>query len=77
MGKAIIIIALGMSLIISLLIINLNANSNTGVDVTVDSYNTTKARLIANSGIEIYLEKLRRDKALMGSAARPPWSTVC
>lgn len=67
MGKAVLLIAIGMSLIITVLIINLNANTNNGVDSTVNSYNTTKARLIANSGIEVYLEKIRRDKTLKGN----------
>jgi hypothetical protein len=67
MGKAIIILAVGMSLLITMLIVNLNANTNRGVDSAVDSYNSTSARLIANSGVEIYLEKLRRNKSLKGT----------
>lgn len=67
MGKAVLIVAIGMSLIITLLIVNLNANTNNGMGTTIDSYNSTKARLIANSGIEIYLEKLRRDKSMKGN----------
>ena len=37
-----------------------------GLYTTVDHYEKTQARLIANSGIEMYLEKLRRDKTLKG-----------
>lgn len=67
MGKAIIILAIGMSFIISILIFSLNKNSDTGLQTAVDSYSNTNSRLIANSGIEIYLEKLRRNKSLSGT----------
>ena len=67
MGKAVIILAVGMSLIISMLIFSLNQNTNRGLKTAVDSYSQTKARLISNSGIEIYLEKLREDKSLSGN----------
>jgi hypothetical protein len=67
MGKAIIITALGVSLIVTALIMNLNANTNEGLATTVEFYEDTQARLIANSGVEIYLEKLRRDKKLTGN----------
>ena len=67
MGKAILILALGMSLLVTMLIFSLNKNSNTGLATAVNSYSNTKARLIANSGIEIYLEKLREDKSLTGN----------
>src|SRR5690606_21167526 len=66
MGKAVIIITLGISAIVTLLMINLNANTNAGLDTTLDFFKDTKARLIANSGVEIYLEKLRMDKTLSG-----------
>lgn len=66
MGKAVLILALGISAIIGVLIINLNANATGGVETTVDMFKSTKARLIANSGIEVYLEKLRRNKTLSG-----------
>jgi hypothetical protein len=67
MGKAVIILSIGMSLIVSILIVSLNKNSNTGLSTAVNSYSNTKARLIANSGIDIYLEKLREDKSLSGN----------
>jgi hypothetical protein len=67
MGKASIILALGISTIIALLIIDLNANNNQSVQTTVDMFEQTQARLIANSGVEIYLEKLRRNKSLKGN----------
>jgi hypothetical protein len=67
MGKGVLIVVLGISILISIMIINLNSNANANVETTVDFYKTTKARLIANSGIEIYLEKLRRNKSLSGN----------
>ncbi|MCL5030337.1 MAG: hypothetical protein M1480_15105 [Bacteroidetes bacterium] len=67
MGKGVLIVVLGMSIIISLLIVSLNANNTQGSKATVDYFNKTQARLISNSGIEVYLEKLRRDKTLTGS----------
>jgi hypothetical protein len=67
MGKASIILALGISTIIALLIIDLNANNNQSVQTTVDMFEQTQARLIANSGVEINLEQLRRNKTLKGT----------
>ena len=67
MGKGILLVVMGISIIIGVLIVNLNANTNRGLDTTIDYYNETQARLISNSGIEVYLEKLRRDKTLTGS----------
>ncbi len=67
MGKAVIILAIGMSVIISMLIFSLNKNTDNGLKTAIDSYSDTNARLIANSGIEIYLEKLRRNKSLTGN----------
>ena len=67
MGKGMIIVVLGISMITALLILKLNANSKEGLKTTVDYYDLTQARIIANSGVEIYLEKLRRDKSLTGS----------
>ncbi|MHB8339346.1 MAG: hypothetical protein ACYDEE_18185 [Ignavibacteriaceae bacterium] len=67
MGKAVLIVTLGLSIIIGILIVNLNANSTRGLQTSVDSYSEMQSRLIANSGVEIYLEKLRRDKSLTGN----------
>lgn len=66
MGKVILILSIGFSIIISILIMNLNKNSDLGLDETINSFKNTQARLIANSGIEVYLEKLRKDKDLSG-----------
>lgn len=65
MGKSLIIITLGISLIISFFILKLNSNSKENLRVTVDMFEQTQARLIANSGVEYYLEKLKSDKSLM------------
>jgi len=67
MGKGIIIVILGVSVLTSFLMLKLNANSKQGLQTTVDYYELTQARIIANSGVEVYLEKLRRDKNLHGS----------
>ncbi len=67
MGKAVLIVTLGLSIIIGILIVNLNANSTRGLQTSVDSYREMQSRLIANSGVEIYLEKLRRNKSLTGN----------
>ncbi|GAB4293848.1 MAG: hypothetical protein Kow0098_15020 [Ignavibacteriaceae bacterium] len=65
-GKAITLLVLGFSAITFLLILKLNANSMQGLDSTIDHFENTQARLIANSGVEIFLEKLRRDKDMEG-----------
>lgn len=65
MGKSILLITLGISIIISFLILKLNANSKEGLDVSVNMFENTQARLISNSGVEVYLEKLKADKSLM------------
>src|SRR5512146_1614527 len=67
MGKGILILVVGVASLISLLIINLNANTNRSLDTTLDMYKITQARLISNSGIEVYLEKMRRNKSLTGT----------
>lgn len=61
MGKSILIITLGVSLIIAFVILKLNTNATYGVESTMNKFDQTHARLIANSGIEIYLEKLKFD----------------
>lgn len=65
MGKSILIITLGISVIISFFILRLNANSKEGLGVSVNMFEMTQARLIANSGVEVYLEKLKADKSLL------------
>ena len=65
MGKSILLVTLGISVIISLFILKLNANSKEGLSVSVNMFEQNQARLIANSGVEIYLEKLKADKNLL------------
>ncbi len=64
MGKSSLIIVLGMSVIIGFFILRLNANSNENTTTTVNMFEQTHARLIANSGVEVYLEKLKHDLSL-------------
>jgi len=66
MGKALLIIVIGVAALLSILRANLSSNSSQEVDTSVNFFKKTQARLIANTGIEIYLEKLRRDKNLTG-----------
>jgi len=65
MGKSILLVTLGISVIISLFILKLNANSKEGLSVSVNMFEQNQARLIANSGVEIYLEKLKADKSML------------
>lgn len=66
MGKSSLIIVLGMSVIIAFFILKLNANSKENLSTTMNMYEQTQARLIANSGVEIYLEKLKADLSMKG-----------
>jgi hypothetical protein len=68
MGKGLIIIVLGMSVIISYFTIKLNSNSKENLSTTVDMFEQTQARLIANSGVEVYLEKLKHDRTMLNSS---------
>ncbi len=64
MGKMALILTMGMSVIIAFFVLRLNANAKEGLSTTVNMFQNTQARLIANSGVEVYLEKMRRDKTL-------------
>ncbi len=66
-GKGILLLMLGFAGLTTLLTMNLNSNVSHGLEETVNFYDQTQARLIANSGVEIYLEKLRRNKTLKGN----------
>jgi hypothetical protein len=68
MGKGLLIVVLGMSVIIGFYILKLNANSKENLSTTVSMFKQTKARLIANSGVEIYLEKLKQDRSMMNKS---------
>lgn len=65
-GKGILLLMLGFAGLTTLLTMNLNTNVSQGLEETIDFYDQTQSRLIANSGVEIYLEKLRRNKTLKG-----------
>ena len=66
MGRGLLIIVIGVAALLSILRANLSSNSSQEVDTSVDFFKKTQARLVANAGIEVYLEKLRRDKNLTG-----------
>ncbi len=66
MGKSSLIIVMGMSVIIAFFILKLNANSKENLSTTMNMFEQTQARLIANSGVEIYLEKLKADLSMRG-----------
>ena len=70
MGKALLIIALGVSVIISFFTLKVNSNSKENLSATVNMFELTQARLIANSGVEIFLEKLKHDRSMMNSNFR-------
>ncbi len=65
MGKSSLIIVLGMSVIVAFFILKLNANSKESVSTTMNMFEKTQARLMANSGVEIFLEKIKHDRSLI------------
>ncbi|MDP2362919.1 MAG: hypothetical protein Q8M94_04015 [Ignavibacteria bacterium] len=67
MGKMALILTMGITVIIGFFVLRLNSNAKQGLETTLNMYEYTQARLIANSGVEIYLEKMRRDKTLSGT----------
>ena len=67
MGKSILIIVLGMSVLVAFIILKLNANSKENLSTTVNMFEQTQARIISNSGVEIYLEKLKADISMLGN----------
>lgn len=69
MGKSSLIIVLGTMLLVSFLILKLNNNSNENLSTTVNMFDQTQARLIANTGVEIYLEKLYADHSLINKVS--------
>lgn len=68
MGKSSLIIVLGTMLLVSFLVLKLNGNSQRNLSTTVDMFNQTQSRLIANTGVEVYLEKLYSDSSLVGAS---------
>ena len=69
MGKASLIIVLGLTVIITFFILILNRNSKENLSTTVNMLEQTQARLIANTGVEIYLEKLYADPSLINKTS--------
>jgi hypothetical protein len=69
MGKSSLIIVMGMIVMVSFFIIRLNSNTNENVSTTVNMFKQTQARLIANTGVEVYLEKLYADPTLINSTS--------
>jgi hypothetical protein len=69
MGKSSLIIVLGMAGIISFFILRMNSNSNENSGTTINMFELTQTRLIANSGVEIYLEKLYDDPTLINTTS--------
>lgn len=67
MGKMALILTLGMSVIISFFVLRLNSNTREGLGTTINMFQNTQARLIANAGVEVYLEKMRQNKTLSGT----------
>jgi hypothetical protein len=65
MGRSILIIIFGLSLILAFIVLKMNTNATNGVESTMNKFDQTHARLIANSGIEIYLEKLKLDPSMV------------
>ena len=69
MGKSSLILVLGISVIVAFFILKLNANSKENLAVTINMFEQTQARLIANTGVEIYLEKLYNDYSLINTTS--------
>lgn len=69
MGKSSLIIVLGLGIILSFFTLRLNSNSNENSRTTINMFDQTQARLIANSAVEIYLEKLYKDPSLINTTS--------
>jgi hypothetical protein len=69
MGKSSLLMVLGLSTIIAFFILKLNSNSKENLSTTVNMFEQTQARLIANTGVEIYLEKLYADPSLINTTS--------
>ena len=71
MGKSSLLIVLGVSAIIAFFVLKMNGNARENVSTTVNMFEQTQARLIANTGVEIYLEKLYADLTLINTISSP------
>ena len=69
MGKLALIITIGMSVIIGFISLKLGGNSTEGVSNSVNMFEQTQARLIANTGVEVFLEKLYHDESLINTTS--------
>jgi hypothetical protein len=69
MGKSALITVLEMMVIISFLILKLNASSKENLSTTVDMFDQTQSRLISNTGVEIYIEKVYADSTLINTTS--------
>jgi hypothetical protein len=69
MGKSSLIIVLGLSAIVAFFILKMNGNSRENLSTTVNMFDQTQARLIANTGVEIYLEKLYKDPSIINTTS--------
>lgn len=69
MGKMALIITISMSVIIGFISLKLSGNSTEGVSNSVNMFEQTQARLIANTGVEVYLEKLYHDESLINTTS--------
>lgn len=69
MGKSSLIVVLGITAIIAFFMLRMNANTKENTSATVEMFKQTKARLIANTGVEIYLEKLYADHSLINNTS--------
>lgn len=65
MGKSSLLFVLGTSALVAFLVLKLNSNSKESLSATTDFFGKTQARLIANSGVEIFLEKLKADNTML------------
>ncbi|MCW8812253.1 MAG: hypothetical protein OQK65_01865, partial [Chlorobium sp.] len=71
MGKSSLLIVFGLTTIIAFFILKLNSNSKENLSTTVNMFEQTQARLIANTAVEIYLEKLYDDPTLINTTSSP------
>ena len=69
MGKGSLLIVFGLTIIIAFFILKLNSNSKENLSTTVNMFEQTQARLIANTGVEIYLEKLYANPSLINTTS--------
>ena len=71
MGKSTLLIVFGFTTIIAFLVLKLNSNSKENLSTTVNMFEQTQARLIANTAVEVYLEKLYDDPTLINTTSSP------